>query len=137
EWAPPVDIYEQDGMLVVKAELPGVSPEDVKVHLENNILTIRGERRLEKDVRRESYHRIERAYGSVTRSFTLTPQYEQEKIQAEFKDGVLRVAVPRSEKARPRQIPIAGTAIQALPKEVARAKTKESQPAELEPALTR
>src|SRR5437773_972217 len=68
EWAPPVDIYEQDGNLVVKAELPGVSPEEVKVHLENNVLTIRGERKLEKDVRRESFHRIERAYGTFTRS---------------------------------------------------------------------
>src|SRR4051812_44429516 len=75
EWAPPVDIYEQEGQLIVKAELPGVNPEDLKVHVENNILTIRGERKLENDIKRESFHRIERAYGTFTRSFTFSPQY--------------------------------------------------------------
>jgi HSP20 family protein len=137
EWAPPVDIYEQEGQLVIKAELPGVAPEDVKVHMENNVLTLRGERKLEKDVKRESFHRIERAYGTFTRSFTLSPQYDQDKIQAEFKDGVLRISVPKSEKARPRQIPIAGGAPQSLPKEPSRAAKSREQQAEEEVAVTR
>ena len=106
EWAPPVDIYEQDGNLVLKAELPGVAPEDLKLNVENNILSIRGERKLEKDVRRESYHRIERAYGVFARSFTLSPQYDQEKIQAEFKDGVLNVHLPKSAAAKPKAIEV-------------------------------
>ncbi len=127
-WAPPVDVYEHEGNLVLKAELPGVKPEDLRVHVENNVLTISGERELEQDVKREHYHRIERAYGSFSRSFTLSPQYEQDKIQADFKDGVLKIAVPRSERARPRQIPVAGAAQQALPKEAGRpAKVKDQQ----------
>jgi HSP20 family protein len=123
-WAPPVDIFEKDGNLVVKVEAPGVRPEDINVHLENNTLTVRGERKLEEDVQREHYHRIERTYGRFTRSFTLPPQYDQEKVQAEFKDGVLRIVVPVSEKARPRQIPVAA----APAKETARiGKSKEQR----------
>jgi len=117
QWVPAVDIYEgKDGGLIVKVEVPDVKPEDLDIHIENNILTIRGERKLERDVQREQYHRIERAYGRFTRSFTLPPHYDSETVRAEFRDGVLRISVPRSEKARPRQIPVAG-ASGALPKE--------------------
>jgi HSP20 family protein len=108
QWAPLVDIYEQDGRLVLTAELPGVRPEDVRVNIENNVLTISGERTLEKDVKRDDFYRVERAYGAFSRTFTLSPQYDVENVQAEFKEGVLRITLPRSEKARPRQIPIAG-----------------------------
>jgi HSP20 family protein len=136
QWAPPVDIYEQDGNLVIKAELPGVNPEDLKVHVESNVLSIRGERKLETDVKRESFHRIERVYGTFTRSFALPPQYDQEKVQAEFKDGVLKIAIPRSEKARPRQIAVAGSGQQSIAKEAQAApraaKPKEQQAEEQE-----
>jgi len=111
QWAPPVDIYDQDGTLVIRAELPGVAAEDLKVTIENNILTLRGERRIEKDVKRESFHRIERVYGTFARSFALPPQYDPDKLHAELRDGVLAITVPTSEKARPRQIPIAGGAM--------------------------
>ena len=141
EWAPPVDIYEQDGSLVLKAELPGVRAEDVKVHLENNVLTIRGERQIEQEVKRENCHRMERAYGTFARSFTLSPQYDQDKIEASFQDGILRLVIPRSEKARPRQIPIGATSAQ-IAKETpagAKGKGKESKPVaeEEEVAVTR
>jgi HSP20 family protein len=105
-WAPAVDIYEQNGNIVLKAELPGVDPKDVEVRLENNVLTLSGERRFDNEVKRESYHRIERAYGSFTRSFTLPSVVDQEKIKAEYKDGVLRVTLPKKEEARPKQISI-------------------------------
>ena len=105
-WAPAVDIYEQDGTIVLKAELPGVDPKDVDVRLENGVLTLRGERKLDSAVKRESYHRVERAYGSFTRSFTLPTVVDAEKIRADFKDGVLKVTLPRKDEARPRQISI-------------------------------
>ena len=124
EWAPPVDIFEQDGSLVLKAELPGVRAEDVQVHLENSVLTIRGERRTEQEVKRENYHRMERAYGTFVRSFTLSPQYDQDKIEASFADGILRLTVPRSEKARPRQIPIGATSSQVASQSSASAPAK-------------
>ena len=108
-WAPPVDIYEHDGNLVLKAELPGVDPKDVDIRLENNTLTLRGERRIDTEVKRESYHRVERAYGSFTRSFTLPSVVDQEKIRAEYKDGVLKVTLPKRDEAKPKQISIAVT----------------------------
>src|SRR5258708_3162960 len=93
-WAPAVDIFEQDGNIVLKAELPGVDPKDVDVRVENNVLTLRGERKLDGDVKKEGYHRVERAYGSFGRSFTLPTVVDTEKIKAEYKDGVLRVTLP-------------------------------------------
>ena len=103
-WAPAVDIYEQDGSIVLKAELPGVDPKDVDIRLENNVLALRGERKLDTEVKRESYHRVERSYGTFTRSFTLPSVVDQEMIKAEYKDGVLRVTLPKKEEAKPRQI---------------------------------
>jgi HSP20 family protein len=108
-WAPSVDIYEQDGNIVLKAELPGVDPKDVDIRLENNVLTLRGERKLDTEVKRENYHRVERTYGSFTRSFTLPSVVDQEKIKADSKDGVLRVTLPKREEAKPKQITIAVT----------------------------
>jgi HSP20 family protein len=108
-WAPAVDIYEQDGNIVLKAELPGVDSKDVDIRLENNVLTLRGERKLDTEVKRENYHRVERTYGSFTRSFTLPTVVDQEKIKADYKDGVLRVTLPKREEAKPKQISIAVT----------------------------
>jgi len=105
-WAPAVDIYEQDNNIVLKAELPGVDPKDVDIQLENNTLTLRGERKLDKEVKKENYHRVERAYGTFTRSFTLPAVVDQGSIKAEFKDGVLRVTLPKREEAKPKQIQI-------------------------------
>jgi HSP20 family protein len=105
-WAPAVDIYEHEGNIVLTAELPGVDPKDVDIRLENNILTLRGERKWSKDVDRENYHRVERSYGSFTRSFTLPNVVDTEKIKADFKDGMLRLTLPKREEARPKQIAI-------------------------------
>lgn len=108
-WAPAVDIYEQDGNIVVKAELPGVDPKDVDVRVENNTLTLRGERKIDNEVKQENYHRVERSYGTFTRSFSLPSVLDQEKIKAEYKDGVLKVTLPKHEQAKPKQINIAVT----------------------------
>ena len=105
-WAPAVDIYEQDGNIVMKAELPGVDPRAVDIRLENNTLTLRGERKLDKEVKEESYHRVERAYGAFSRSFTLPTVVDQGSIKAEYRDGVLKLTLPKREEAKPRQIQI-------------------------------
>jgi HSP20 family protein len=108
-WAPAVDIYEREGNLVLKAELPGIEAKDVDIRLENNVLTLRGERQFDNEVKRESYHRVERSYGTFSRSFTLPSVVDQEKIKAEYKDGVLRVTLPKKEEAKPKQISISVT----------------------------
>jgi HSP20 family protein len=105
-WAPSVDIYEQEGNLVLKAELPGIDPKDVDVRVENNVLTLQGERKLDSEVKRESYHRVERSYGAFSRSFTLPTVVDTDKIKAEFKDGLLRLVLPKKEEAKPKQIAI-------------------------------
>jgi HSP20 family protein len=105
-WAPAVDIYEQEGHIVLKAELPGIDPKDVDIRLENNVLTLRGERKIDNTVQRDNYHRVERAYGSFTRSFTLPSVVDQEHIKADYKDGVLQVTLPKREEAKPKQISI-------------------------------
>ena len=105
-WIPPVDIYEHEGSLVLKAELPGIDPKDVDVKVENNVLTLQGERKFDSEVKREQYHRVERAYGRFTRSFTLPNVVDTANIKAEFKDGLLRVVMPKREEAKPKQISI-------------------------------
>jgi HSP20 family protein len=105
-WAPSVDIYEHNGNLVLKAELPGIDPKDVDVRVENNVLTLRGERKLDNEVKQESYHRVERTYGSFSRSFTLPNVVDTDKIKAEFKDGLLQLVLPKKEEAKPKQITI-------------------------------
>jgi HSP20 family protein len=108
-WAPPVDIYERDGNIVLKAELAGLDPKDVDIRVENNVLTLRGERRFENEVKRENFHRVERSYGTFTRSFTLPSVVDTERIKADFKDGVLQVTLPTKEEAKPKQIAINAT----------------------------
>lgn len=106
EWAPVVDITEDDKEFVVKTELPEVKKEDVKVTVEDDVLTIRGERKAEKDEKGKKYHRIERSYGSFERSFTLPEATEGSKISSEFKDGVLTVHLPKNPNAKPKAIEV-------------------------------
>jgi HSP20 family protein len=103
-WAPAVDIYETEHELVVKADLPDIDEKDLDVRLENNILTIRGERKLEQRVSEDNYLRIERAFGSFCRSFSLPPTVNTDAIKAEYSNGVLTVRVPKREEAKPKQI---------------------------------
>jgi HSP20 family protein len=103
-WTPAVDIYEIDGALVLKAELPDMRREDIDVSVENNTLTIRGERRLDDQIKQENFHRIERAYGSFVRQFSLPPTVDPGKIGAEYRNGVLTVKLPVREEAKPRSI---------------------------------
>ena len=105
-WAPAVDIYEHEGNIVLTAELPGVDPKDVDIRVENNVLTLRGQRKWSDEVKRESYHRVERSYGGFTRSFTLPNVVDTEKIKADFRDGMLKLVLPKKEEAKPRQISI-------------------------------
>ena len=105
-WTPPCDIYETEKEIVLKMELPEIKKEDVHVTIENNVLTMRGERKFEEKVDRENYHRVERNYGEFLRSFTLPAFVEGNKILADFKDGVLTVTVPKKEEARPKQIEV-------------------------------
>ncbi|PYP99342.1 MAG: molecular chaperone, partial [Acidobacteria bacterium] len=101
-WAPAVDIYEHENNIVIKAELPGVDPKDVDIRLDNNVLTVNGERKLDNEVKKENYHRVERSYGAFTRSFTLPTTVDPSGIKAEYKDGVLRVTLPKREEAKPK-----------------------------------
>jgi HSP20 family protein len=105
-WTPAVDVYETDDALVIKAELPGVSKDDISVDVHEHTLTLRGQRKHETEVKDEQYHRVERSYGSFQRSFNLPSTIDDEKVQATFKDGVLELHLPRLESAKPRQIAI-------------------------------
>lgn len=106
-WAPLVDIYQSgEHEVVVKAELPEVKREDIDVTVENGTLTIRGERKLAGEVKEEHYHRVERRYGSFSRSFSLPPKVDATKVGADYKDGVLTVRLPLREEAKPRQIKV-------------------------------
>jgi HSP20 family protein len=105
-WAPPVDIFETENELVVKADLPDVNPQDLDIRVENNILTIRGERKFETKVNEDNYLRIERAYGSFSRSFSLANSVKSEAIKADYHNGVLALSLPKREEAKPKQIKI-------------------------------
>jgi HSP20 family protein len=105
-WAPPVDIYENENDIVLKAELPGVDPKDVEVRVEDNTLYLKGERKFEKEVKEENYHRVERSYGSFARSFSLPNSINAEKVKAEYKDGLLTLTLPKREEAKPKTIKI-------------------------------
>jgi HSP20 family protein len=107
-WVPPVDIYETDDALVLKAELPGVSKDDVSIEIHQNTLTLRGQRTHNAEVKEDRYHRVERAYGTFQRTFTLPNLVDQEKVQATYQDGVLELRLPKSEAAKPKRIMING-----------------------------
>ncbi len=106
-WSPAVDIYETEGEIVVQAELPGMDRKDISLNLENNVLTIRGDRQFKKETKEDNYHRIERSYGGFSRSFSIPTTVDEDKIRADYKDGVLRIALPKKEQAKPKQIQIA------------------------------
>ena len=106
-WAPAVDIYETENELVVKADLPDMKEKDIDVRVENNTLTIRGERKFSEQVHEDDYLRVERAYGTFTRSFSLPNTVNTEGIHAEYRDGVLTVRMPKREESKPKQIKIA------------------------------
>ena len=109
-WAPPVDIYETEHELVVKADLPDLQDKDIDVRVENNTLTIRGERKFEKDVNEDNFLRIERAYGSFMRSFSLPNTVSSENIRAEYRNGVLTLHLAKREESKPKQIKISVSA---------------------------
>ncbi len=106
EWAPLVDITEDEKEYLIKAELPEVKKEEVKVSVQDGVLTISGERKYEKEEKGKKYHRVERAYGSFARSFALPDDADAEKVAGEFKDGILKVHVPKSEKAKPKKVEV-------------------------------
>jgi HSP20 family protein len=105
-WAPAVDIFETEHELVVKADLPEIDPKDLDIRVENNILSIRGERKFENKVSEDKYLRVERAYGSFSRSFSLANTVNSEAIKADYQNGVLTLTVPKREEAKPKQIKV-------------------------------
>ena len=106
EWAPAVDVIENDNALTFKAELPGIEAKDVAVTIDNNVLTLKGERRIEKEAKKENYHRVERAYGTFARSFALPAFADAENVKADFKNGVLVVTVPKKANAKTRAVEV-------------------------------
>jgi HSP20 family protein len=106
-WNPSVDIFENDNEVIFKAELPGMNAKDIEVRLENNVLMLKGERRFEKETKEENYHRIEREYGTFSRSFALPSAVDADKVSAEYKDGILKVMLPKKEEIKPKPIKIA------------------------------
>ena len=106
EWAPVVDIIEDETEYLIKVDLPEIKKEEVKVTVENGVLVLSGERKLEKEEKGRKYHRIERAYGSFGRTFSLPDNADAEKVNAEFNEGVLKLHIAKSEAARPKQIEV-------------------------------
>src|ERR1700737_1412481 len=106
DWMPLADITEDEKEYLIKAELPELKREDVKVTVENGVLTISGERKFEKEEKKRKFHRVERGYGTFVRSFALPDLAEGDRVKAEFKDGMLTVHVPKSEHAKPKQIEV-------------------------------
>jgi len=105
-WAPPVDIFEKDDHLVIRAEIPGVQKEAMDVRIEQGVLTLHGERKQETEIREENAYRMERAYRTFTRSFTLPTTVDASKVTASYKDGILEVTVPKAETAKPKKVEI-------------------------------
>ena len=106
EWAPLVDITEDDKEYTIKAELPEVKKDEVKISVQNDVLSISGERKYEKEEKDKKYHRVERAYGSFSRSFTVPEDADADQVSAEFKEGLLQVHLPKSEKVKPKTIEV-------------------------------
>jgi len=105
-WKPLVDIYETDEAIILKAELPGIKKEDVSVEIKDNVLTLKGERIEDKEVKEESYFRKERCFGTFSRAFNLQHRVQPDKIKARFKDGILEVEIPKPEEEKPKQITV-------------------------------
>jgi HSP20 family protein len=126
-WSPSVDIFENKDQIVLEAELPGMNREDFDLSVENNVITLRGERRFEKKEETDNYHRVERAYGSFLRSFTLPNTVSAEGATAEYRNGVLRVVIPKREETKARRIEIKSNG--AEPPKTIEAKTEASKAA--------
>ncbi len=107
-WSPSVDIFENEDKLFLEAELPGMNRDDIELSIENNVVTLKGERKFEKKAEGDNYHRVERSYGSFTRSFSLPHTVTSEGVNAEFNNGVLRVSLPKREETKARKIEISG-----------------------------
>ena len=105
-WAPSVDIVDDDDKLMLSAEVPGVDKKDVKINIQNNILTIEGEKKQKNEINKDDHYRTERFYGKFCRSFTLPSDVDSENIKADFSNGILSITLPKSEKVKPRQIEI-------------------------------
>lgn len=105
-FVPPVNVYEDEHNIIVTAELPGIEEKDLNITVENNVLTITGERKMETEVKKENFQRVERRYGRFTRSFTLPPTVDPENVNAEFNNGVLKLTLTKREEAKPKQIKI-------------------------------
>lgn len=105
-WNPSVDIFENDNDVVVKVELPGMDPKAIDVRLEDNVLMLKGERRFEKETKEENYHRVEREYGNFSRAFSLPTAVKEDKVIAEYKDGILKIILPKKEEAKPKAIKV-------------------------------
>jgi HSP20 family protein len=106
-WTPSVDVIETDGAIKLKAELAGMDPKDISIEVQDSVLTVSGERRFEEEVKEDKYYRIERRYGSFSRSLALPQTADEEKIQAKYDNGVLEVTVPKAEVAKPKKIAVA------------------------------
>jgi len=106
-WSPAVDIFETGDEIIVKAEVPGLAKDQIHVEVENGVLTLHGERKFEREVKEENYHRVERTYGAFHRSFSLPGSVDAEKVRAEMKDGILEVRLGKREQAKPKQITVA------------------------------
>jgi HSP20 family protein len=105
-WSPTVDVSEDKDNVIIRAEMPGMSKEDVKISIQDNVLTLKGEKKQEKEEKDKNYHRIERSYGSFCRSFQLPTSVKSDKVKASYKDGVLSVTLPKTEEVKPKEIPI-------------------------------
>lgn len=105
-WMPPVDLREESDKLVLEMELPGLKKDDIEISLENNVLTVKGERKFEKEEKKDNYHKIERSYGKFSRSFSLPTTVKADAIDASLKDGVLTLSLPYAEEAKPKKISI-------------------------------
>ena len=123
-FVPPVDVYEDDHKIVLKLEVPGLKQEDLDIQLENNILTVRGERKFEKEEKEENFHRIERRYGSFARSFSLPNSIDTENVHASYENGVLKLELAKRAEAKPKQIKVNISGAKAIGKTVEGTKTE-------------
>lgn len=106
KFAPPVDVYEDEHTVTLKIEVPGIDEKDIDVRIENNVLTVHGERKFEKEEKEENFRRVERQYGSFTRTFTLPTTVDAEKVSANYDKGILKIALPKKAEAKPKQIKV-------------------------------
>ncbi len=105
-WLPAADVLEKDGNLVLRVELPGIEEKQIELKLEGNVLTLKGERKLDNEENKSNYHRVESFYGAFSRSFTLPESVDRDKIKADYKNGVLTITIPQKPEVRPREIPV-------------------------------